>query len=93
MAADDAKGAGEGDPVGIVPGVEGGLVLQVPQRVVGQQGREGLLFDAAWVLGTQHQPRDALVVLDLVQGVPISHRWAQRAASSWAGACSGPRRW
>lgn len=30
VAADDAKGAGEGDPVGIVPGLEGGLVHQVP---------------------------------------------------------------
>jgi hypothetical protein len=69
VTADDAKGAGEGDPVGIVPGLEGGLVHQVPQRVADQQEREDLLFGAAWVPGTHHQPWDALVVLDLVQGV------------------------
>ena len=68
-AADDAKGAGEGDPVGIVPGLESGLVHQVAQRMLDQQECEDLLFDAAWVPGTQHHPRDALVVLDLVQGV------------------------
>lgn len=45
VAADDAQGAGEGEPVRIVPGIERGLVHQVPQRVVDQQEREDLLFD------------------------------------------------
>ncbi|WP_376733885.1 hypothetical protein, partial [Streptomyces broussonetiae] len=58
VAADDAKGTGEGDPVRIVPGFESGLVHQVAQRVMDQQEREDLLFDAAWVPGTQHHPRD-----------------------------------
>lgn len=43
MAADDAKGAGEGDPVKIVPGLGGSLVHQVLQRVVDQQEREGVV--------------------------------------------------
>ncbi|MEU2225816.1 hypothetical protein [Streptomyces sp. NPDC018347] len=52
-----------------MPGIGRGLVHQVPQRVVDQQEREDLLLDSRWVLGTQHHPRDALMVLDLVQGV------------------------
>jgi hypothetical protein len=69
VAADDTKGAGERDPVGVVTALEGGLVHQVPQCVVHQQEREDLLLDPDRVLGTQHQPGPALMVLDLVQGV------------------------
>lgn len=69
VAADDAQGAGEGDPVGVAVFLLCGLVHQVLQGVVDQEETEDLLFDAGRVRGAQDETGPALVGLDLVQGV------------------------
>src|SRR6266704_5416507 len=67
LAADDADGADEADPVWVVPGFVGGPAHQLPDRVVSQQDSPHLLLDEFGGLGAEDRAGCAQVRLDLVQ--------------------------
>ncbi|MFJ5851032.1 hypothetical protein [Streptomyces sp. NPDC092903] len=55
MAASDAKGAGEGQPVGVEAGSVSGVVHDVPECVVDKKEAVDFLLDAVGVLGAQDE--------------------------------------
>jgi hypothetical protein len=66
-APSGAQGAGEGDPVGVQPGVSRGGVHQGAHGVVQAQVAVGLLADVVGGLRAEHDLRAALVGLELVE--------------------------
>jgi len=73
LAADDAHGAQELDPVGVDVGFGGGPADQRADRVVGQQVAVDLLADRVRLLGSQDLARSAQVGLELlVAGLVLS---------------------
>ncbi|GGX48913.1 hypothetical protein GCM10010353_73220 [Streptomyces chryseus] len=56
MAAGDAKGAGERQPVGVEAGLVGGVVHDVPQCVMHEKEAVDFLLDTVWVLRAQDGP-------------------------------------
>lgn len=69
VAASDAKGAGEGQSVGVEAGLVCGVVHDVPECVVDKKEAVDFLLDAIGVLGAEDEAVSALMGLDLVQGV------------------------
>ena len=66
--AGDPQCGDEADPVWVVPGVQGCLAHQRPDRVVTAQVAPDLLADQVGGLGAQHGARSALVGLQLIEG-------------------------
>jgi hypothetical protein len=67
LAAGEADGADEADPVRVMPGFVGGPAHQLPDRVVGQQDSPHLLFGEFGGLGAEDPAGCAQVRLDLIQ--------------------------
>jgi hypothetical protein len=67
LAADDADGADEADPVGVVPGLIGGPAHQFPDRVMSQQDPPHFLLGQVRGLGAEDPAGRAQVGLDLIQ--------------------------
>ena len=67
LAANNTQRAGEGEPVGIGPGIHSGLVHDLADGVVDEEEAVDLLLDTVGMPGSQDHVRAALVNLDLVQ--------------------------
>jgi hypothetical protein len=68
LAADDAQGAGEGEPVRVGLCLVGGLGHELSDGVVGEQEPVELLQDEVGGAGAEDDRGPALVGLDLVEG-------------------------
>jgi hypothetical protein len=68
LAADDAQGAGEGEPVGVEFGLVGSFGHELADGVVGDQQPVEFLQDEVRGAGAQDRGGAALVGLDLVEG-------------------------
>ncbi|MFF2436979.1 hypothetical protein ACFVU4_22840 [Streptomyces sp. NPDC058107] len=90
MTAHDAQW-GEGDPVGIVIGLQCGSVHQVPDGVVDEQEAVEFLLGSIRVLGTQHQVGTAEVGLDLIEAGLELPTLGVEFGQFAAGASSGSR--
>src|ERR1700757_4693349 len=76
FAAHDAHGVQEREPVGILVGLQGGLVHQAANGKMRQKQPVELLTDEVWGLAAQHDAGAVQMVLD------DAHRYAARLLSA-----------